>query len=297
VTRCQTTIPLAPKHTLGTHLGAFHLVAPIARGGTAAVYLAEHTVTRVRVAIKVLDPFFIHHPEVVEQLLSEHAVFECVRHPAMVEIMQTGHSETGLPYLVMEYLDGETVHALDSRSELTLDAVIAIAAQVAEALAAMHEAGFIHCDVKPDNVCVLAEPDFDGRPSVKLFDFGVARSVHTPPSTDSTIAGTPAFMAPEQWRGAPNQKSDVYALGCTMYELVTGQPVFSGTLPQLMRAHCERLPERPSTHRAEIPAELERIIVRSLAKDPAMRPTMAELELELRKLVTVATPVALHAVG
>ena len=285
---------MTPKSAPAPHIGAYRIVGPIARGGTAAVVLAEHAVTRARVAIKQLDPFFNHRSELIEKLFCEHAIAECVRHPGVIKIHGTGWlGET--PYLVMEYLDGETLHALDSRSELALDAIITITAEVAEALAAMHAEGFIHCDVKPDNVCVLSEPDANGGPQIKVFDLGVARRIGAP-MTDA-VAGTPAFMAPEQWYGEPTPKSDVYALGCMMYELVTGHPVFSGTLPQMMTAHCERLPERPSTHRPGIPAELERIIVRTLAKDPALRPTMAELEVELRKLIATHASPALDAAG
>jgi len=285
---------MSPKPPPSAHIGAYRIVGPTARGGTAAVVLAEHAVTRERVAIKQLDPFFNHRSELIERLFCEHAISECVRHPGVIKIHATGWlGET--PYLVMEYLDGETLYALDSRSELALDAIITITAEVAEVLGAMHDEGFVHCDVKPDNVCVLSEPDARGGPQIKVFDLGVARRIGAP-VTDG-VAGTPAFMAPEQWHGAPTPKSDVYGLGCLLYELVTGSPVFSGTLPQLMTAHCERLPERPSMHRPGIPSELERIIVRALSKDPALRPTMAELEGELRRLIAVPASPALDATG
>ncbi len=293
--RFDATVPIPEKLPADAHIGAYRIVTHLARGGTATVFLAEHAVTRRRVAIKMLDPFYRHHDEIVERLFCEYTISECTRHPGVVAIHQAGWSDLGIPYLVMEYLDGETLHFLETRSRLALRAIIEISAQVAEALAALHAQGFIHCDVKPDNVCVLCEPNDDGAPQVKVFDLGVARRVDAAPT--EAIAGTPAFMAPEQWRGRPTPKSDVYALGCMMYELVTGEPVFSGTLPQMMTAHCERLPERPSIHRSDIPADLERLIVRALAKDPALRPTMAELEAELRKLGAISASPALDATG
>jgi eukaryotic-like serine/threonine-protein kinase len=115
----------------------------------------------------------------------------------------------------------------------------------------------------------------------------VARLSDEPPSTDGSVVGTPAFMPPEQWHGAPTPRSDVYALGCILYELITSTPVFGGSLPQLMLGHCERLPERPSTRcfgRFELDPALDRLIVRMLAKDPAMRPVMADVASELLAL-------------
>jgi serine/threonine-protein kinase len=278
-------------------IGAYRVISAISHGGTSSVYLGEHRVTGERVAIKMLDAFYAGYGELVHRLLGERELASRVRHAGLIDIRGAGQTPDGVPYVMMAYLDGESLGAQLTRAALPIDAVTAIGAQIASAVAALHAAGIVHCDLKPQNVLVLREQGPGGGPRIKVIDYSVARRVDEPPLDEGVIAGTPAFMAPEQWRGAPNEKSDVYALGCTMYELVTGQPVFSGTLPQLMRAHCERLPERPSTHRPEIPAELERIIVRSLAKDPAMRPTMAELEVELRRLVVVDVPAALDATG
>jgi serine/threonine protein kinase len=150
-------------------------------------------------------------------------------------------------------------------------------------------------------VLVLDEPAAGGWPRVKVIDLGVARTSKEPALTDGMIVGTPAFMAPEQWRGEPSAKSDVYALGCVLYELLARTPVFTGALPQLMVAHCERMPERLSvrcagTGRALDP-ELERVIMRALAKDPAMRPAMADLEAELARLAPATLVASLDAAG
>lgn len=269
-----------------TRLGSYNVVAPIARGGTSGVFVGEHVITKERVALKVLDPFYRTHDEVVSRLLAEHRVSTRVRHAGLVDVLAADRGEgDNIPYIVMEYLDGESLGTLFDRGQIELDAIVAIGAQIAGSLAALHAGGVIHCDIKPDNVFVLYDSGPSGWPRVKVIDFGVARFSDETPSSDSAIAGTPCYMAPEQWRGQPTAKSDVYAFGCMLYELVTGDQPFHGTLPQLMLAHHEWLAERPSLKRSDLPVELERLIVRAMAKDPSLRPAMAELEVGLRRIL------------
>jgi serine/threonine-protein kinase len=247
------------------------------------------------VALKVLDPQFAGYPEVVARLFAEHTVAASVPHPGLVEIRDARRTEDGVPYLVMEYLDGETLGTIHDRAPIELSTIIAITAQVAAALAALHAAGFVHCDVKHDNVFVLDET-VAGWPRVKVIDFGVSRAVDEPPLADAAIAGTPWCMAPEQWSGAPTAKSDVYALGCMLYDLTTGAPPFDGSLPELMIAHLEQRPARPSWLR-QMPIELERIILCALAKDPATRPSMQDMALALSDLVDQYAAVELRCAG
>jgi serine/threonine protein kinase len=290
------TVPLRPiarcSDAPGSRVGPYHLIGQLARGGTAGVYLGQHAGTAERVALKILAPHLRNDAEMVARLLRERDIAERARHPGLLAIHGADFVRE-MPYLIMELLDGESLQALVERDELTCAGAVATALQIATAVAVLHSAGAIHCDLKPGNIFVLYQPGFAGWPQIKVIDYGVARW-HDDPIDADAICGTPAFMAPEQWMGRAGYASDVYALGCMLYELVTHRPLFSGTLPELMRKHCEHMPERPSG----IDPDLERLIVRTLAKDPALRPTMAELQSELLAISYQQAPVvALHAAG
>ncbi len=278
----QSTTPLVGIRPAATYesVGEYNVIAPIARGGTAGVYLGEHSGSGERVAVKLLDPFHAGHADIVDRMFAERTVSMSVRHPNLLEVMHADRNALGLPYLVMEYLDGENLGDLAERGPVQIDAILAITTQIACALNALHAGGYIHCDVKADNVFILYQTTLGGWPRVKVIDYGVARKI-ADSSGDTTIAGTPAYMSPEQWRGTPCVQSDVYALGCLLYELVTGEHPFHGTLPQMMLGHCEAFAPRPSNLRSDVPAELERLIMRAMAKDPGMRPSMFEMEVEL----------------
>jgi len=276
--------------TAEVRYGEYEVVAPLASGGMGGVYLAMHRTTGDRVALKVLDPMFANHAEVVDRLYAEQAVSARASHPGLVEIRAAARSSDDIPFLVMEYLEGETLAAIVQRGEIELETVVGACAQIAAALAALHQVGIAHCDVKPENLFVLR----DG--GVKVIDFGVSRHVDEPPH-DGSIAGTPAYMAPEQWKGAPELASDVYSLGCVLYELLTGNVPFDGSLPELMMAHMEQRPARPSWLRAAIPVDVERLVMRALAKAPAMRPTMAEMARALVRLVDLRDELPLRLAG
>jgi serine/threonine protein kinase len=261
--------------------GEYEVLVPLARGGMGGVYLAAHSVTGERVALKVLDPLLVGHTDFANRLFAEHRLASSVRHPGLLEIRDARRTPDGLPYLVMEYLIGDTLGEIAEHRRIELGEIIVICAQVAAALAALHEAGVMHCDVKHDNVFILDE-HVGGWPRVKVIDFGVSRRI-ADPIEDASIAGTPWCMAPEQWQGRPQAASDVYALGCTLYNLITGVPPFDGSVPELMTAHLEQRPVRP-TRLAPIPLALERLILRALAKQAANRPTMADVARELDAL-------------
>jgi serine/threonine protein kinase len=268
-------IPLTRRKSRSEY-GEYEVVAPLARGGMGGVYLATHETTREKVALKVVDRHLASHQEVVARLHAEYTIASSASHPSLVQIHAARTTADGMPYLVMEYLDGETLGALADRGPTDQGVAVAICAQVASAIAALHAVGVMHCDVKHDNVFVMKSV---GWPRVKVIDFGVSRRVDEE-IDDSTIAGTPWCMAPEQWRGKPLPASDVYSLGCLLYDLTTGSAPFDGSLPALMTAHLEQRPSRPSWL-VPMPMALERIILRAMAKAPEDRPTMAEVAREL----------------
>jgi serine/threonine protein kinase len=269
-------------------LDAYGVVSTIAHGGMSTVYLGEHRGTGARVAIKALDAYYVGQSDMVLRLLNEFDIARRVHHPGLVEVLCAAQTRQGVPYLVMEYVRSESLSAFASRGALTPAGLVAVAVQIARAAAALHAAGVVHCDLKPDNVLVVDEAEPAASPQIKVIDYGVARLVDEPPPADGPVVGTPAFMPPEQWRGAPVAKSDVYALGCLIYELITGGPVFPGALPQMMIGHCERAPESPSARGARLAPAFERLLLRTLAKDAQLRPAMADLADELATLAPPA---------
>jgi len=294
------TFPRRKRRTGSTslQLGNYRILGLISRGGTCGVYLASHVDTDERVALKILDPHWGKHDDIVERMFEEHKIASLVSHEGLLEIKEANRTANGTPYLVMEMLDGENLGELIERGIPVVGAISSIGAQIATAVTALHDAEIIHCDIKPDNVFLLYEQGLEGWPKIKVIDYGVSQ--HTSKVQSDAIAGTPSCMAPEQWRGAPTTKSDVYSLGCLLYWITTGAPPFSGPLPQLMLSHSNLLPARPSEKR-DIPAELERIIMRSLSKDRAMRPMMREMARDLSAFAsqypTSDTVQLLEAVG
>lgn len=266
-------------------LGPYRIVRPIGQGGMGTVYEAVHATIGHRVAIKRLRK--IADDQASRRIIKEARALGAVAHPGLVRVLDVLADSQGAPCLVLEYLDGQTLRARSGRP-LGLQEVVEIGQQLAMALLASHRRGVIHRDLKPENVMLVPDPELTRGERVKILDFGIARLVDAPELATRTadglmICGTPAYMSPEQCTGElpASEKSDVYALGVVLYEMLCGQPPFHGEPSRLVRMHVFQSPRPPHELRPDVPAQLERLCLRMLAKTPAHRPTMAEVATRL----------------
>jgi serine/threonine-protein kinase len=258
-------------------LGQYVLREKIGGGGMGEVYLADHLLLRRPCAIKLIRPERAGDPAMLQRFEREVRATATLTHPNAVQVFDYGHTPDGTFYYVMEYLPGPTLEELVKRNgPLPPERAIHFLRQLCGALAEAHAVGLIHRDIKPGNVIVCER----GRvPDVaKLLDFGLVQSAVLKGGDDKltqvgAVLGTPAFLAPEQASGeAVDGRTDIYALGALAYFLLTGQPPFTGKSPvKLLAAHLYEPPEPPTRLRREIPADLEAVVLRCLAKKPAER--------------------------
>jgi len=252
----------------GRQMGPYRLIRRIGAGGMGEVYLARDSRLDRSVAVKLLPPEWSRDAAVEERFALEARTASSLDHPNICTVHDVGTSEEGRFFLVMAFYEGETLQRKLARGPLPVETAVDLAIQVARGLARAHEAGIVHRDVKPGNVMVTA------RGEVKLLDFGIAKIAGAAGLTRTgTVVGTPAYLSPEQASGdAVDAGADVWALGVMLYEMLAGRRPFPGEHPQaLVHAILTRDPPPLSRLRAEVPAELERIVFRALAKSPAER--------------------------
>ncbi|MBW3614130.1 MAG: protein kinase [Actinobacteria bacterium] len=259
-------------------LGRYRLVGLLARGGMAEVWEGVDEVLARPVALKMLHPHLAADEAFRERFRREAISAARLAHPNVVATFDTGEDE-GTAFIVMELVRGQTVRQLlEENGPLPAAVVAAIGVQIAEALQHAHDAGLVHRDVKPANV-LLCEPEprsGDPIPRVKVADFGIARAA-TRDGADLTqpgaLLGTAKYLAPEQVEGEPpDARSDVYALGVVLYELLTGRPPFvADSEVATAMAHLNQDPLRPRQVRAGIPRALDAVVTRAMARDPAGR--------------------------
>jgi hypothetical protein len=250
----------------------------LGHGGMARVHRGLDRQLGRQVAIKVLAPPFDRDREFVERFQREARAAAGLSHPNIVAVFDSG-SDDGTQYIVTELVEGETLaDRLRRDGPMPQAEAVAVAADIARALAAAHERGLIHRDIKPGNV--MLPPD--GR--VKVVDFGIARAAGSDTLTNTgVVLGSTAYLSPEQASGQPaDERADLYALGCVLYEMLTGRVPFSADTPiATMYRHVNEEPPPPSTF-APIPSELEDIVMRALEKDPKRRfASASELEAAL----------------
>jgi len=287
----------------GDRLGRYEIVGLLGAGGMGEVYRARDTDLEREVAVKVLPEAVSGDPERLERFKREARAVAALSHPNIMEIFDVG-SESKIRFAVTELLEGQTLRQRIPPSGLPWQKVVEMGACVADGLAAAHGKGIVHRDLKPENVFVTS----DGR--VKVLDFGLARmrttvdgeadtATLTPAGTQTgTILGTVGYMSPEQVRGKPSDaRSDIFALGCVLYEMVTGARAFGGdTAMEAMAAILKEEPPQLSSSGATVPADLERAIHRCLEKSPEARfQSTADLAYSLKSIgtgpaVVMATP-------
>ncbi len=271
-----------------------------------AVYEAIQEPIERRVAIKVLHGRYAQEPEIAQRFFNEARAVNIVDHPGIVQISDYGQLPSGVAYLVMEFLKGDTLgqRLKANGGKLQVPEVVRISRQIAAALAAAHEKGVIHRDLKPDNIMLIADPDPEapGRIRVKLLDFGIAKvaaelNQGAAQTAADVVMGTPKYMAPEQCRGAGNvdDKADVYSLGVIMYEMLVGKPPFTGAQGEILAKQIYDEPPQLREVAPHVPVNLGAVVHRLLIKNKADRPTMRQVTGELDGLA-VAYPTTAHAI-
>ena len=264
--------------SIGETIGSYTVLKQLGTGAMGEVYLAEHRHLKRKAAVKLLAPELVGRPDLLERFFLEARATSAIEHAGIVKVFDCEVDATGRPYIVMEFLDGETLAAVLARRG-TLPGLTAarLARGMAEALEAAHAKGIVHRDLKPENIFVQAQPP----DSVKLVDFGIAKlagdfragQVHQ--TRSGAMMGTPLYMSPEQCRDSANidSRTDLYSLGCVLYEMLTGHPPFThATLGDLVVAHMTEAPKDARAVNPSVPPALAALTAELLRKNPAERP-------------------------
>ena len=261
--------------------GRYRIQRKLGAGGMADVYLAEDQELGRRVAIKILNGRHANDDQFIERFRREAKNAAALNHPSIVSIYDRGEAEDTY-YIAMEFLDGRTLKELIvGRGAAPINVAIEYGRQILSALRFAHRHGIVHRDIKPHNVLVDAE----GR--VKVTDFGIARAGTSQMTETGSIVGTAQYLSPEQARGGEvDPRSDLYSLGVVLYELLTGKTPFDGDTPvEIAMKHLSNAPKPPSKLRPEVPPELDKVVLRALAKNPDERYQSAdEMEADLERV-------------
>ena len=275
---------------IGQTLGSYTIQRELGRGGMGAVFVGTHALLGRQAAVKVLLPELSRHHDIVQRFFNEARAATAVKHPGIVEIYDFGYSHDGSAFIVMEFLEGEALTSRLRRFGRVAPAfALAIGRQVAGALGAAHRAGIVHRDLKPDNVFLVPDAEIALGERIKLLDFGIAKlagdgggggpAAGMARTSTGAIMGTPYYMSPEQCRGAGqvDHRSDLYSLGCMLYEMIGGRVPFVGEgAGDIIAAHL-MTPVPPLRELApDVPPQVEAMIARLLAKRPDDRPASAD---------------------
>ncbi len=273
---------VAKDPLVGLKLGDYVVEAPVGFGGMGIVYRAVHPLIGRKVAVKVLRPEWASDPEQTQRFLAEAQALSAIKHRGIIDIISFGHVPDGRQYMVMEFLDGESLEALMEReAPMSPAAALPLVDEVLDALSAAHRVGVVHRDLKPSNVFLLRQSN--NTRVVKLVDFGLARraslaDLNRVGAKASLMAGTPEYLAPEQARGqAATPRTDLYGLGVVVFEMLAGRlPFLAGSVTEYLAAHTSQQPPRLSTLTRSVPEELDELVARLLEKAPQARPASAD---------------------
>ncbi len=269
----------------------FTIEREVGRGGVGIVYRAHDRITDQPIALKVIAIPGVDAGEEA-RFRREGRVLAGLSHPGIVRVVAFGQLDEGMPYVAMEWLEGEDIAQRMRRASLSLPESLLVAAQIADALSAAHGAGIVHRDVKPSNIFLVGshsrENSTDACFVAKLVDFGVAAAEDAKLTRTGAIVGTPAYMAPEQARGdgEVDARADLYALGATLFEMITGRPPHIGPTPIAILARLVTTPApRLTDVFVDAPTRLDDLMARLLATVPQERPAhAAEVADELREI-------------
>ena len=269
---------------IGEIIGGYAIEKVLGEGGMGVVYLARHQMLERRAAVKLLLPEFSTKQDMVRRIFTEARVMAAIHHPGLVLVYDTGMHTNGSAYLIMEFLEGEPLSArLAREGPFAIDTLVPLAGQIADAIGAAHAKEIIHRDLKPDNVFLVPAPDVEGGFRAKLLDFGIAKLASAAPhavvkTRTGSLIGTPAYMSPEQCRGAGSgqldARSDIYSLGCVFFEMATGRrPFMYDNIGELIAAHLHETPPRSRSLVSSLPPKLDTLLAAMLSKDAKSRPS------------------------
>lgn len=259
---------------VGSQIGSYRITRRLDEGGMGVVYVAEHEELPTRVVVKVLRAELARNPDIVKRFRAEAHAAAIIEHPGIVNVHDVGCLENGRLYILMEYLEGETLqHRLQQVGALPTGTAVVLARQVARALAAAHENGIVHRDLKPSNVFLVRDPEVTGGERVKLLDFGIAKLMEENSGLQTMTGaqmGTPPYMPPEQFLDAADvdHRADLYSLGIILFEMLCGRTPFRRrSFGQYMRAHFDEPPPPVTRFNPCVPDALAQLIQRLLEKD------------------------------
>ena len=272
--------------------GKFEILSQIGSGGMSIVYKARHLQLAKVVALKILKSSRLQNAKDIQRFQKEAQAATALNHPNIVGVREFGLDDSSHPYIVMDYVDGSALSDLIKDKALSCERALQIGSQLCAALAHAHEKGIVHRDMKPENV--LIGRSADGSELPMIVDFGIARIIDEEQRSRLTqtgeVFGTPAYMSPEQSRGNPvDRKSDIYSLGCMLYEMLSGRQPFQADSPLVML--MKHNSETPAPIEG-VSAEIQSVLFKAMEKDPLNRfESAAAMNLAIESLATSKAPV------